>query len=137
MRRELVDWNDDLAQKLTEMLAGLRKHFPFYSPRYLAHMMSDQTIPSVLGYFAGLLYNPNNVTPEAAPVTERWEFDVGRDILEMVGYKAPPAPGGSARDALGIRLGTRHQRRHHREYRSALGSAQRRLFSACGSQSRV
>jgi glutamate/tyrosine decarboxylase-like PLP-dependent enzyme len=91
MRRELVDWNDDLAQKLAEMLAGLRKHFPFYSPRYLAHMMSDQTLPSVLGYFAGLLYNPNNVTPEAAPVTERWEFEVGRDILEMVGFRAPPA----------------------------------------------
>ena len=93
MRRELVDWNDDLSQKITEMLAGLRKHFPFYSPRYLGHMMSDQTLPSVLGYFAGLLYNPNNVTPEAAPVTERWEFDVGRDILEMLGYKAPPVPG--------------------------------------------
>ncbi|HYL38539.1 MAG TPA: pyridoxal-dependent decarboxylase, partial [Bryobacteraceae bacterium] len=94
MRRKLVDWNDELAQKLTEMLAGLRKHFPFYSPRYLAHMMSDQTLPSVLGYFAGLLYNPNNVTPEAAPVTERWEFDVGRDMLEMLGYKTPPEPGG-------------------------------------------
>lgn len=93
MRRELVDWNDDLAQKIAEMLAGLRKHFPFYSPRYLAHMMSDQTLPSVLGYFAGLLYNPNNVTPEASPVTERWEFEVARDILEMLGFKAPPAPG--------------------------------------------
>jgi len=91
LRRELVDWNDELAQKLAEMLAGLRKHFPFYSPRYLAHMMSDQTLPSVLGYFAGLLYNPNNVTPEAAPVTERWEFEVGADILEMLGFKAPPA----------------------------------------------
>jgi tyrosine decarboxylase len=90
LRRELVDWNDELAQKLAEMLAGLRKHFPFYSPRYLAHMMSDQTLPSVLGYFAGLLYNPNNVTPEAAPVTERWEFEVGADILEMLGFKAPP-----------------------------------------------
>ena len=94
VRRELVDWSDDLGQKLAEMLAGLRKHFPFYSPRYLAHMMSDQTLPSVLGYFAGLLYNPNNVTPEAAPVTERWEFEVGRDILEMMGYKMPPQPGG-------------------------------------------
>ena len=93
MRRDLVDWNDDLAQKIAEMLAGLRRHFPFYSPRYLAHMMSDQTLPSVLGYFAGLLYNPNNVTPEVAPVTERWELEVGRDILEMVGYKPPPAPG--------------------------------------------
>lgn len=98
MRREFADWSDDLAQKIAEMLAGLRKHFPFYSPRYLAHMMSDQTIPSVLGYFAGLLYNPNNVTPEVAPVTEQWEFEVGKDILEMLGYKAPPLPG-SARDA--------------------------------------
>ena len=94
LRRELVEWNDDLAQKIAEMLAGLRKHFPFYSPRYMAHMVSDQTLPSVLGYFAGLLYNPNNVTPEAAPVTERWEFEVGRDILEMLGYKAPPSAGG-------------------------------------------
>jgi glutamate/tyrosine decarboxylase-like PLP-dependent enzyme len=94
LRRELVDWNDGLAQKIAEMLAGLRKHFPFYSPRYMAHMMSDQTLPSVLGYFAGLLYNPNNVTPEAAPVTERWEFEVGCDMLEMLGYKTPPSPGG-------------------------------------------
>jgi hypothetical protein len=31
-RRELVDWNDDLAQKIAEMLAGLRKHFPFLEP---------------------------------------------------------------------------------------------------------
>jgi glutamate/tyrosine decarboxylase-like PLP-dependent enzyme len=94
LRRELVDWNDDLTQKIAEMLAGLRKHFPFYSPRYMAHMTSDQTLPSVLGYFAGLLYNPNNVTPEAAPVTERWEFEVGCDMLEMLGYKSPPSPGG-------------------------------------------
>jgi glutamate/tyrosine decarboxylase-like PLP-dependent enzyme len=99
MRRDLVDWNDDLAQKTAEMLAGLRKHFPFYSPRYLAHMTSDQTLPSILGYFAGLLYNPNNVTPEASPVTERWELEVGCDILEMLGFKAPPAPG----DANGSR----------------------------------
>lgn len=98
MRREALDFSDQLAQKITEMLAGLRRHFPFYSPRYMAHMMSDQTLPSVLGYFAALLYNPNNVTPEAAPVTEQWELEVGRDILELLGYKAPsplgaPEPG--------------------------------------------
>lgn len=94
LRRALVDWNDDLTQKIAEMLAGLRKHFPFYSPRYMAHMTSDQTLPSILGYFAGLLYNPNNVTPEAAPVTERWELEVGCDMLEMLGYKTPPSAGG-------------------------------------------
>src|SRR5271165_7114339 len=93
MRREALDFSDQLAQKIAEMLAGLRRHFPFYSPRYMAHMMSDQTMPSVLGYFAALLYNPNNVTPEAAPVTEQWELEVGRDILNLLGYKAPSAPG--------------------------------------------
>jgi glutamate/tyrosine decarboxylase-like PLP-dependent enzyme len=94
LRRELLDREDDLSQKIAEMLARLRKNFPFYSPRYMAHMTSDQTLPSVLGYFAGLLYNPNNVTPEAAPVTERWEFEVGCDILAMLGYKPPQTDRG-------------------------------------------
>ncbi|HMD48530.1 MAG TPA: pyridoxal-dependent decarboxylase [Bryobacteraceae bacterium] len=98
MRREALDFSDQLAQKIAEMLAGLRRHFPFYSPRYMAHMMSDQTLPSVLGYFAALLYNPNNVAPEAAPVTEQWELEVGRDILELLGYRASP-PLGAAEPA--------------------------------------
>ena len=80
------------------MLAGLKRHFPFYSPRYIGHMLSDQTIPAVLGYFAGMLYNPNNVTPEAAPVTVEWELEVARDILHMLGYRRPPAPDAPHRD---------------------------------------
>jgi len=92
LRREALDWTDALFQQLSEMLARLRRHFPFYSPRYIAHMLSDQTIPSVLGYFAGMLYNPNNVTPEAAPVTVEWELEVAADILRMLGYQCPPPP---------------------------------------------
>src|ERR1041384_164952 len=102
MEREALDWNDRLAQQVTEMLAGLRRHFPFYSPRYNAHMLSDQTIPSVLGYFAGMLYNANNVTPESAPVTLAWEFEAGADILKMLGYTAPPAPGGESKGEFGF-----------------------------------
>ena len=89
LRRGFTDWTDKLSQDIAEMLAGLRRHFPFYSPRYIAHMLSDQTIPSVLGYFAGMLYNPNNVSPEAAPVTVAWELEVGREVLRMLGYNAP------------------------------------------------
>ncbi len=101
LRRESTAWNDELFQQITEMLAGLRRHFPFYSPRYIAHMLSDQTIPSVLGYFAGLLYNPNNVTPEAAPVTVKWELEVGSDILRMLGYQAPPQGDRPSREEFG------------------------------------
>ncbi|MFN0167994.1 MAG: pyridoxal phosphate-dependent decarboxylase family protein [Bryobacteraceae bacterium] len=106
MRRESLDWSDSLFQQLGEMLARLKRHFPFYSPRYVAHMLSDQTLPSVLGYFAGMLYNPNNVTPEAAPVTVEWELEVAADILRMLGY-APPPPVGA----------------HHRETRKEFGWA--------------
>ena len=55
----------------------------------------------MLGYFAGLLYNPNNVSPEAAPVTVKWEFEVGADILKMVGYNAPPKSGETTREEFG------------------------------------
>jgi glutamate/tyrosine decarboxylase-like PLP-dependent enzyme len=95
MRREAVDWEDHLFQQISEMVALMKRHFPFYSPRYIAHQLSDQTIPSLLGYFAGLLYNPNNVTPEAAPVTVEWELEVGKDILRLLGYKCPPPPDAS------------------------------------------
>ncbi|HML16887.1 MAG TPA: pyridoxal-dependent decarboxylase, partial [Bryobacteraceae bacterium] len=101
IRREQVDFHDRLAQQLDEMLAGLRAHFPFYSPRYNAHMLSDQTIPAVLGYFAGLLYNPNNVTPESGPVTLKWELEVGADVLRMLGYAAPPKSGETTREEFG------------------------------------
>jgi glutamate/tyrosine decarboxylase-like PLP-dependent enzyme len=106
LRRDSEDWSDTLSQQLSEMLARLKRHFPFYSPRYIAHMLSDQTIPSVLGYFAGMLYNPNNVTPEAAPVTVEWELEVAADLLRMLGYKAPPPRGA-----------------HHRETRQEFGWA--------------
>ncbi len=105
MRRESLDFSDALFQQLNEMLARLKRHFPFYSPRYIAHMLSDQTIPSVLGYFAGMLYNPNNVTPEAAPVTVEWELEVAADMLRLLGYRPPPATA------------------HHRETRQEFGWA--------------
>jgi hypothetical protein len=106
MRRDAVEFNDALLQQLNEMLARLKRHFPFYSPRYVAHMLSDQTIPAVLGYFAGMLYNPNNVTPEAAPVTVEWELEVAADVLRLLGYRPPPPAGA-----------------HHRQTRQEFGWA--------------
>ena len=83
---------DVLCQNVDEFLAALRRNFPFYNPRYIGHMLSDITMPSLLGYFGGLLYNPNNVTTEAAPVTTEWEIDACNQILKMIGFKEPPMP---------------------------------------------
>ena len=49
-------------------------------------MLSEQTLPSVLGYFAGMLFNPNNVTAEAAPITVELELEVGRMVAAMLGF---------------------------------------------------
>jgi glutamate/tyrosine decarboxylase-like PLP-dependent enzyme len=85
-RRKHEAWFDGLNSRIDWLLGELKAHYPFYSPRYIAHMLSEQTLPSVVGYFAGMLYNPNNVTDEAAPVTVQLELEVGKIVAEMIGY---------------------------------------------------
>lgn len=83
---EHESWLDLLTGHLDAILSELKYHFPLHSPRYNAHMVSEQSLPAVLGYFAGLLYNPNNVTGEVAPITVELELEVGRMISSMLGY---------------------------------------------------
>ncbi len=41
---------------------------------------------SLVGYFAALLYNPNNVSAEASPVTTRLELEVAAQLARMIGH---------------------------------------------------
>jgi len=90
-RRQHEHWFDQLDTELETVLNQLKAHFPFYSPRYIAHMLSEQTLPSVVGYFAGMLYNPNNVTDESASVTVPLELEVGKMVAAMLGYNPETA----------------------------------------------
>jgi glutamate/tyrosine decarboxylase-like PLP-dependent enzyme len=89
-RRDHIHQHDILSQNVHKLMADLRRNFPFYSPRYLAHQLSDTQLPGMLGYLAGMLFNPNNVTAEAAPVTVDLEIDACNAILTMLGFA--PAP---------------------------------------------
>ena len=71
LRRENDAWRDEFEDRLIELLARLKADVPFHSPRYAAHMLAEQTLPSIAGFFAAMLYNPNNVTADVAPVTLR------------------------------------------------------------------
>ncbi len=75
-----------LRQELFDFLAKLKNEVPFFSPRYCAHMLSENVIPALVGYFATMLYNPNNVSAEASAVTTQLEIDVGRQLARMIGY---------------------------------------------------
>ena len=57
--------------ELFSLISDLKLDVPVFSPRYMAHMISETTLPSLVAYFATLLYNPNNVSSEASPVTIR------------------------------------------------------------------
>ena len=82
------NWNNKLSSELKNLLSLLNKNFPFYHPRYMAHMLSETIIPGILGYFAGMLFNPNNVTEEAAPVTVNLEIEFTKKLCQMLGYKS-------------------------------------------------
>lgn len=76
----------NLTQELMGLLAELKRGVPFFSGRYKGHMLYEQTLASMVGYVATMLYNPNNVAVEASPVTTRLELEVGAQLASMVGY---------------------------------------------------
>lgn len=79
-----VDKLSDAVQKAANLLG--RTSIPFWSPRYQAHMCTDLSMASTLGYFMTMLYNPNNVAMEASPLTTIAEMEVGEQLCEMFGY---------------------------------------------------
>ena len=52
----------------------------------MAHMVADVSMPATLGYLMGLMYNPNNVSSEAGPITHVIEHDVGQQLCNMLGF---------------------------------------------------
>jgi len=76
---------------------GLLRYFsrtatPFFSLRYQAHMLWDNTLPALAGYFAAMLHNPNNVTIQASTSTTWLEMEVMADLCHMVGWNTEDSP---------------------------------------------
>jgi glutamate/tyrosine decarboxylase-like PLP-dependent enzyme len=82
-----------LAREFRALLEALKRDVPFYSGRYLGHMLGEQTLAAQLGYLAAMLYNPNNVAAEVSPVTTRLEVEVAEQLAAMIGYPADASWG--------------------------------------------
>ena len=80
---------EELETQYKKLLDQLRGSVPFFSYRYQAHMNWDLTMPGMLGYFAAMLYNQNNVAAEASPITSHLEAVVGDDLCKMLGFQIP------------------------------------------------
>ncbi|MFD3218351.1 pyridoxal phosphate-dependent decarboxylase family protein [Bacillus sp. BR_7a] len=78
-----------LKTQYSALLEELKSTPPFHSYRWQGHMNGDLTIPGMLGFFAGMLYNPNNVASEASPSSTLMEMEVGEQLCKMLGYHIP------------------------------------------------
>lgn len=72
--------------ELHQLSAALKRSVPFYSPRYIGHMVSDLLLPGLIAQVVTLPYNPNNVVEEAAPVTLDLELSAGLQLAALFGY---------------------------------------------------
>lgn len=80
------EYREVFLNEMFKLLAELKLDPPFFSPRYMAHMISETTMASQLAYIATLLYNPNNVSSEASPVTIKYELEVGKQFAKLFGF---------------------------------------------------
>ncbi|PRN02978.1 decarboxylase [Pseudomonas sp. LLC-1] len=97
---EYLDGLSCLEEGYSGLLAFLKKSVPFFSMRYQGHMNWETTLPGILGYFAAMLYNPNNVAFEGSTATTILEGLVGDDLCRMLGYKVPGPDGGVPGDLM-------------------------------------
>jgi glutamate/tyrosine decarboxylase-like PLP-dependent enzyme len=85
-RPEFLAVQARIRAELHRLSAQLKRAVPFFHPRYVGHMTADLTIPGMVAKLVTTLYNPNNVSEEAAPVTLEMELQVGEQLARMFGY---------------------------------------------------
>lgn len=90
---ENTEFQEGLVNELFNLMAELKFDPPFFSPRYMAHMISEPLLPGLIAYIATLFYNPNNVASEASTVTRIYEQKVGEQLATMFGYDKTQAFG--------------------------------------------
>jgi len=76
-----------LEKELYSLLEKIKGNLPYHHPRYIAQMLKDPSIPTILGYLAFMLSNPNNHAYEGGPVTTEMEMEVLEMMKKLVGFK--------------------------------------------------
>ncbi|MHC4954711.1 MAG: pyridoxal phosphate-dependent decarboxylase family protein [Planctomycetota bacterium] len=78
-------------KELYKLSADLKRAVPFFHPRYIGHMTADLLLPGVIARILTTLYNPNNVSEEAASVTVEQELEAGLQLARMFGFATDSA----------------------------------------------
>ncbi len=84
---------DRLSHRLLALCDALTAETPTFSPRYVAHMKADLSLPGLLGWFAAMLHNPNNSSRDASRAGSIIETEAIAAMAGMLGYDTTKAQG--------------------------------------------
>ncbi len=90
---EFLREREVLGQELRNLLDMLRSEVPKFTPRYIGHMVSELSLPALLGHFATLLHNPNITSREVAKIGAKMESEAIAMLAGMVGFDSGVAQG--------------------------------------------
>ncbi len=75
------------------LLSRFEGEVPKFSPRYIAHMFSETSMPAIVGHVITLLHNPNNISGESSRVGVAIESEAIRELASMLGIDETTARG--------------------------------------------
>lgn len=84
---------EQVQQGIADFFQILHKEVPTFNNRYLGHMVSDISIPALIGNIAVLFCNPNLASHETAKAGVLFETRAINTLAEMVGYEPRDARG--------------------------------------------
>ncbi len=82
-----------MSQAIAELNDLLKAETPKFTPRYIGHMVSELSLPGILGHFATLLHNPNNTSKEVSRVGTIIEREALEMLAEMIGFEPAKVAG--------------------------------------------
>lgn len=83
----------EFKSEVDELLNRFQSEVPSYSPRYIGHMISEVSLPALVGHILTLLYNPNNISGEVSRVGLEIEQNAIGALLSMIGMDSRQSTG--------------------------------------------
>lgn len=90
---EFLERRADIRDRVAEIMKRLQNEVPSFSPRYIGHMLTEVSMPALLGHIITLLYNPNNISGESSRVGIHIEDEAVRDLMQMMGFSPDAGTG--------------------------------------------
>jgi glutamate/tyrosine decarboxylase-like PLP-dependent enzyme len=90
---EFIYKQSQLMDHLKTLIRRFEDEVPKFTPRYVGHMLSELSLPALLGHIVTLLHNPNNISGEASRVGIKIEREAIEDLCSMIGWERQDSIG--------------------------------------------